>query len=197
MRLLAAFSAFLMLMATTLAADRRPHPAPPPTRLQQPQKANPNQQQLDHDNRGTEQVPLVVKTITPERSQDDIQREKEKAELDRKTVQLTGDLVSYTWLLFVATSLLALATAGLAAVAFFQMRDARKSMAHSITLTNAAVAHADHAERAIKVAEDTAERQLRAYVFVGQAVVLDPDGPNPRLDIRFINSGQTPAYAPP
>src|SRR5689334_25089451 len=108
-----------------------------------------------------------------ERSQDEIQREKEKAETDRKTVQLTGHLVSYTWLLFLATAALALVTGGLVAVAFFQMRDARKSMAHSITLANAAVPHADHAERAIKVAEDSAERQLRAYVFVGQATVLD------------------------
>jgi hypothetical protein len=47
-------------------------------------------------NRGTDQSPFIVKTIPPEKSQNDIQREKEKTELDLKTVQLTGDLVSYT-----------------------------------------------------------------------------------------------------
>lgn len=40
----------------------------------------------------------------------------------------------------------------------------------------------------------TAERQLRAYVFVTQAKILDPDGPNPRAELMTRNTGQTPAY---
>jgi hypothetical protein len=40
----------------------------------------------------------------------------------------------------------------------------------------------------------TARRQLRAYVFVDQATVIEPDGADPRLDIQIRNSGQTPAH---
>jgi hypothetical protein len=37
-------------------------------------------------------------------------------------------------------------------------------------------------------------RQLRAYVLVIQAKIIDPDGPNPTAELMIRNTGQTPAY---
>jgi hypothetical protein len=68
--------------------------------------------------------------------------------------------------------------------------------------------HAGHAEQAIKVAEETAKRQLRAYVFVTGAEIQAADdrgrilpGPQPVqpgivpvAEIEITNTGQTPAY---
>ena len=153
--------AVLIVTATAFASDRR-------SPLQQPQQTNTNQQSLDRDNRGTEQTPLIVKTIPPDKSQDDIQREKEKAELDRKTVQFTGDLVSYTWLLFIATSVLALTTGGLGAVAFFQMRDTRKGIKaaeDAVVASLAALAHA----------RETAERDFRPWLTLNAKLISPVD----------------------
>jgi hypothetical protein len=59
-------------------------------------------------------------------------------------------------------------------------------------LWQASLEHAGHAERAIKVAEETAERQLRAYVFVREAHIIKIDNV---LAARIVikNFGQTPA----
>jgi hypothetical protein len=44
-------------------------------------------------------------------------------------------------------------------------------------------------------AKDTAERQLRVYVFVKEAFIRNLDGPDaPTVHIYIINFGQTPAY---
>jgi hypothetical protein len=43
--------------------------------------------------------------------------------------------------------------------------------------------------------EDTAERQLRAYVFGGNARMIDVEaGKQPSVKLRLFNLGQTPAY---
>jgi len=62
-------------------------------------------------------------------------------------------------------------------------------------LWSAAVEHAGHAERAIKVTEDTAERQLRAYVWVKATELHDlQPGAFPWVKVEIRNAGQTPAY---
>jgi hypothetical protein len=43
-------------------------------------------------------------------------------------------------------------------------------------------------------AEETARRELRAYVFVAQTKIIDPDGPDPLGEIMINNFGKTPAY---
>jgi hypothetical protein len=55
---------------------------------------------------------------------------------------------------------------------------------------------ADAATATVKTMSDTAERQLRAYVFPVSAQSI-PDGPGPgnfRVKVKIKNSGQTPAY---
>jgi hypothetical protein len=43
-------------------------------------------------------------------------------------------------------------------------------------------------------AEDTAKRQLRAYVTIGDVKIVDPDTANPRAIVQASNTGETPAY---
>jgi len=40
----------------------------------------------------------------------------------------------------------------------------------------------------------TSRAQLRAYVFVGEVKIIDPDGTEPQAQITLSNFGQTPAY---
>jgi hypothetical protein len=122
--------------------------------------------QGDSSYRGTENNPFVAKIIPGERSEEEKAAIQEKAELDGKLTDYTGDLASYTKCLFVATLLLALLTGALARAAYRQIRESRQSIDATVKLADAAAEHAGHAERAIKVTEESAVRQLRAYVFV-------------------------------
>jgi hypothetical protein len=168
MRLIIVALAFLTMVSAALAAEQRAHPLPKiPQQSQQPQETYSNQQHLGADNRGTERAPFIVKAVPEEKSEYDIQREKEKSELDRKTVQLTGDLVSYTWLLFIATAVLAFVTGGLTFAAFYQMRDARKAI-------RAAENAAKAAERHATVAEQTFVDLERPYLFYEHIRMEDP-----------------------
>jgi hypothetical protein len=166
------FAALIALSGTALAADSRmidltspPIPEPPAIpQLQQPKQPAANQQQFAPDQRGTEQSPLVVKTVPEKKAAEDIKREEEKAELDRESVRLTRNLAKYTWLLFLATAALAAGTFALAVVAFFQMREGRKAITaaedaasaanaaakSTSALAKAAAEQAGHAEKAIK-----------------------------------------------
>jgi hypothetical protein len=144
-----------------------------------------DQYQLTKDDRGTEKVPLIVKMIPPDKSADDIAREREKSKLDRKTVELTQSLVSYTFRLFIATAFLTVATGALAGVAYLQMREGRPSI-------DAAKRAADTAERALTVVE-------RAFVAVRDIGVFTITYGEGRMVAAFIvnfsvsNSGRTPA----
>jgi len=161
-------------------------------RLQTPPNQS-NQQQAAPDNRGTEQVPLVVKELPRERSTEEHKEAQEKSELDRKLTGYTADLATYTQWLFGASLLLAFLTGGLAVAAFFQMRDSRKSIAASERLANAAVQHAAHADRAIAVAEKSAERQLRAWVLIGPGIKPEIRERNIIIHFTIRNYGNTPA----
>ena len=127
-----------------------------------------------------------------DRTAEDKQNAKEKAELDRKLTEYTGDLASYTEALFIVTLLLALLAGGLAAAAFWQIREGRKGIQATEKAAKAAMKH-------VTVAEDTAKRQLRAYVSdqpTGIKIFAEADdGIAIRVQFTFINEnhGQTPA----
>ena len=74
---------------------------------QEPKQPTTTQQQFAPDNRGTEQAPLIAKTIPEQRSAQETKRAEEKAKLDRESVNLTRNLVDHIWLLFLATTALA------------------------------------------------------------------------------------------
>jgi hypothetical protein len=153
MRLALILGIGLFAAHTAMAADSRliTTPEPPPPLLNEPNHQS-DLQQPKPEERGTEQIPFVVKVVPSEPTPEAEIQSKEKSEFDRKLANFTGDLAFYTKCLFGATVFLALVTGSLALVAFFQMRDARKSITASEKLANAAVAHAGHAERAVDVA---------------------------------------------
>jgi hypothetical protein len=156
------------------------------TALNQPRNQE-NLQKSETEEHGAEPGAATVKEVSSQSAAKIEKGEEEKAKQDRR-------LADYTEFLFFATLFLGVATAGLVVVAYCQMRESRQSIDATVQLAEAAVEHANHADRAIKVGENTAKRQLRAYVFVAQATIIDPDGIDPRLDLRIRNFGQTPAY---
>jgi hypothetical protein len=151
---------------------------------------------------GTEQVPLVVKIIPPNPTPKQEQREEEKAEQDRR-------LADYTELLFFATSFLGLATAGLAGVAYWQMREGRKAIGAAIISAKATRRLARETRRQANAADRHLTTLERPYLFFSaiqagiqaqmgaDQLVYKPmqDPMNFRLLIRYeiSNYGRTPA----
>jgi hypothetical protein len=60
--------------------------------------------------------------------------------------------------------------------------------------THAAIIAAQVAQRQVDITEDTAKRQLRAYLSIKEAKSSRNDEERLVLQISFINAGQTPAY---
>jgi hypothetical protein len=91
-----------------------------------------NLQDRQSEAHGAQPDSSIVKEISPQSARKIEEREEEKAKQDRR-------LADYTELLFFATLFLGTVTAGLVVVAYFQMRDSRKS----ITAAEAAAKAAD------------------------------------------------------
>jgi hypothetical protein len=198
-------AAFALAITLPAAAAQQQHsipphkPAPPvtaPSKLQP--SAEDSQQQHAPENRGTEQVPFVVKVIPSERSQEAEKHDAQKAEIDRQTVEFTRDLAGYTNRLFWATVALAAFTAGLSGAAFLQMRDTRRTIKAAETAAKAAERHAT-------VAEQTFVDLERPYLFYERIRMEQPItsgwlDPNIEIGNRIIsvlyeikNYGRTPA----
>lgn len=136
--------AVLLFASPASGQDRRLVPVPrpiPPLFSEQPRYGG-DLQNADAKERGTENVPVVVKVIPPDPSPEDREHAAEKADLDRKLADYTGDLALYTKLLFGATGVLAFVTGWLALVASRQMKEARRAIV-------AAEKSASAAERAL------------------------------------------------
>lgn len=115
----------------------------PPQHITPASEKPPESANLQHGNtgeRGTEQVPLIVKVVPGEPTPQAEAREKQKDENERR-------VADYTKWLFFATLFLGAVTGGLALVAFFQMRDSRDSIDASVRLANAAETTTRHIER--------------------------------------------------
>jgi hypothetical protein len=184
-------STFSMLYAAE--ADRFylpmvPHYALPQLDLQP--RAQYYEQYESSEKRGTEQIPFIVKVIPSERSPEERRRDTDKTEIDRQTVEFTRDLAGYTNRLFWATTGLAAFTGILALAAFFQMRDARKSI-------NAAEVSAMASEQHVRIAERTFIELERAYISGGgvrqNVVYADTRKIDHRFDVHINNYGGTTA----
>jgi hypothetical protein len=204
--LLAAAPAFAQSGRFVTVPQSAPAPAPPPP-LEQAQKPQPNQESPSTPDRGTEQAPLIVKTVPEAQTPDQIVADEEKAELDRKTVKLTSDLVDYTWLLFIATGALGIITFCLAIAAFFQIRESRNATKVAENLAATSQRNVDlipEIERAY--VSGGGARQLtrriskNALSSFNEVPVEQPDGsfaivgPTNRFEIHINNHGKTPAH---
>jgi hypothetical protein len=151
---------------------------PPPSegeigQPQQPQ-TEPSQQTPSTDQRGTEQLPLIVEIFKTRKSEAEAAQEakdrEDRASLDWKTIVLNALLVLVAALQFGA----------LIVQAYWLRRTVKVSEAAAIAATRSA---------------DAVVSQLRAYVVVSSAKIhnfgfVDP----PKAQIVIKNSGQTPAF---
>jgi hypothetical protein len=171
----ASCAAALLAIVIIGTADAQSQPPPPsagkPGKPPQDQPRR-REQPAARDERGTENSPIAVKIIpTPktetEAAQDKAERDA-KATTDRRMVWLTGALV--------------LVGAIQAFVFFIQARRLRETI--------------DATRDTTDVMRDTAQRQLRGYVFAteGRVVNLANPGLAPVAQVIIKNAGQTPAY---
>jgi hypothetical protein len=90
---------------------------------------------------------------------------------------------------------LVVATIVLGVIAYVQIEFLRKAEAISSQAANAAKQAADAARDSVNLAGDTAEKQLRAYLFVQGSEAPDIDEWDGKgLGVILKNYGQTPAY---
>jgi hypothetical protein len=158
-------------------------PAPPPASEQ----------------RGTDQSPLSVKVVPTPISKEDAEKaereRQEKSEIDQKVADQTQKIAFNTFWLAIFT--FALFCAAMAQIGLFwiQLRAMRKGVNDAAVVANAAQASADAARRAIVLADDSAQRQSRAYVMIHNAVIERlTSGSKPIAKLTIKNTGQTPAH---
>jgi hypothetical protein len=86
-------------------------------------------------------------------------------------------------------------TAVLAFGGLYQLRALERAELISAEAANAAKDSADAAKKAVELSDKTAERQLRAYIYIDEAhMVSHGDNEFWRAQVVFKNFGQTPAY---
>lgn len=156
----------------------------PAEQSQQPQKPQPNQEQFNPYNRGTEQAPVVVKSIPEQKTSEEAKAEQEKAELDRKAVQLTADLAKYTLLLFVTTAGLTFVTGALAVAAFRQIGEGKRG----------AVAAEDAAKTAARQLELSHRPWIPPNVVPAGVIAFGDEKMTIPLIIAAHNIGSSPAF---
>jgi hypothetical protein len=115
----------LLFVITANAQSQRPTPRPRvgsnPPKIQ----TSPKQQTTEYDKRDTEQLPFVVKTITPPKTQEEI--DQSRKEHDEKTA-IDNSLVRYTGILAIATAFLVLITIILSIVGWWQGKQLKRSV---------------------------------------------------------------------
>ena len=152
------------------------------------------------EQRGTDQSPLTVKVLPSPASKEDAEREErarqEKLEADEKLADHLGKIASYTFWLGIFTFALLCAAVAQIGMFWFQLNFMRKGVEGAVLAANAAQAATDATKRAIVLSEDTAQRQLRAYVMVSSAAIENlSSGRKPTAKLILKNTGQTPAHA--
>lgn len=174
--------AALSFCLTASAASQEPAPSGG-TQQEQPQAAKPDQPSTGQP-QSTAPQPTIIYVQPPAKSEAEAEEDRrerhEKAQLDRRLVDLTADLSDYTGGLYRATVALAvstvalvIATIGLVVFARHQSRDMKASIA---------------------VTREIGEAQVRAYVSI-KSVMFAVWGPWEHPHIRFVavNTGQSPA----
>jgi hypothetical protein len=180
-------------------------PSPSARKLDKPKQTQPttSQQTSSADQRGTDESPLVVKTIptpkTEEEAAQETQDRKDKAANDRHIVWFTGALVLIGFLQFLVYTYQAkklretVESAGEQAEA---MERHIGESARSATAMEAVAKSLDITAKASKESVEGLRQQMRAYltVIIGTAIYQERDK-NLKFDARplILNAGPTPA----
>jgi hypothetical protein len=176
---------FLLIVSNADAQSKRHNQpqSPPLTELSKHPPSQNSQKDGAQEERASEKSPAIVKRLPAEKPKDELDREIAKQESDRQLVKFTGDLATYTKLLFIATGILAVITAGLVIVGFLQVRDAKESISAAVKSAAAAekAANAAEAQTAIIGAQTDIITKQHA---VGRLQFLATH--RPRLRIRHV-----------
>lgn len=177
---------------------------PPPTsgEKSQPVQQNPtaSKKPTTEDQRGTEKMPLVIKSIPAEKTPD--QAKEDRNERDIKAASERW-LTIYTGLLALLTFCLVVVGSVQVGLFVWQLKLIRESLVDTKKSADAANKAADAAERTINTMKDTAERQLRAYALVSRAEITNVSQglttitafTTSKIYVSIKNFGHTPATA--
>lgn len=147
---------------------------------------------------------LPSSAVAPSKSpdgptQDDASREYQVSVSKMTDVAMRRDLLD--WLMLFCTVILASAGAVGTYYAIKTLRVLRHeakiavaALRQTAKFAKAAKVSADTSERALALATETAQKQLRAYILVESACVKFPRPDVPEAQVHLKNVGQTPAY---
>ncbi len=171
------------------------NPIPRPSKVGKPQQkqSSPSEEAPNADQRGTEQSPLVVKTLIPAKTKAETDQEagdrEQKSSNDRHIVELTGALVFIAFLQFLVYA--------------YQAKKLRETVESASEQSEAMERHIGEAERSANAMENIADKIdfgnkaiMRAYVsvIVGAAVYqARQDGLKFEGKPTLVNTGSTPA----
>lgn len=193
-------------------------PSPPGwTQQEKPQTTEPAQQRASEP-QAAAPPPIIVQGPPPQKTEAEAAEERrerqEKAELDRRLVELTAELAHFTGGLYyatiivaIATVFLVIATVGLGYFGYRQSRDMKlllsinERAADATRLAaDAAVKAADAATRSAEVAERTMVLNDRPWVSIEieltGPLIFDAEGCRIDATITLTNHGRSPAISP-
>lgn len=181
---------FLLLLVFAISQA----PTPVPSEVSKPEQQSTGSQHAPvPDQRGTDQSPLVVRTLPAPKTQEESTREAkdrdEKTANDRHVVELTGLLVLIGFLQFLVYA--------------YQAKKLRETVKSAGEQSAAMERHIREAARSATAMENVAAtmqlnaaKQLRAYltVIIGTAIYQDrEDGKVFEGKVLLVNNGFTPA----
>lgn len=187
-----AFALLLCSLALGASAQTTYQPAAPPASSQP--KGDGGREQPAEQPQAAAAAPIIVNVQPPSKTEAEAGQEeaerKEKARLDRRLVELTADLATYTKWLAYATIILTVATAGLFAFAVVQARDA-KEVGRSARRS----ADAARLSAASAIAAEGARLLISKVSLDGQAVRTNRDRVRACIvDAHATNYGRSPAF---
>jgi hypothetical protein len=157
--------------------------------IEEPKNQSPTNNQAE-----TDKPPIVIYVPPPEKTKQEIEQEtkdrSDKADLDKKLVNLTGGLAYYTLGLFIATFALVITSAGLLYLGHKQSVDMKASIAVAKEAADAAMLQA---RAAIGV---ELPRLILTKLDFGDmgAAGLASRLQLPKIEITVTNYGRTPAF---
>jgi hypothetical protein len=176
---IATFALAMCLALVAVSAQSRRRPQQP--RVPQPSTAT-GQQKASEEQRGTEQLPLIIKVVPSPKTEEDRANEaadrQRMAESERNKEQSDTDLARFTKGLFYATIILGGATIGLLIAAFVQSRDTKRSIAAS--------------EKSADAATKSLREAIHPHVTINQLDLREADEsqPSPHIHFGLTNIGK-------
>jgi hypothetical protein len=197
-----ALAAVVILAGIVVAQSQEPSPSRgEPTKKEQTQTQKPNQPATNNP-QSAPQPPFIVNVLptpkTEEQAEDERRERKEKAELDRRLVDLTGELAEFTAGLFYATVAVAIATIFLViatgALGYFGYRQSQ-DMKDSIRVASANAAASElSAQAAVWVELPTVfVENIRCKEQKGFKIRNELPNMPVKIEIDFRNVGRSPA----